>query len=359
MASAVNMDLERRDFRAMILYDFLKGLSVTDCHETLQNVFGTYAPCKTQIYFWFGEFKRGRRSIKDETHTGRPVTVVNEKSIATTRAMIESDARVTYAEIERTLGIHAPSVHTILHEYLQVHKVSARWVPRQLTDEQKEGRVEFCQTMLQRFDEGRSRNIENIITGDETWIYMFDPETKRQSQVWLFPGETPPLKFKRSRSVGKKMVATFFSSKGHVATIPVEDRRTVNADWYVNQCIPSVLENWRKRRPKTGTRSLLWHHDNASPHKAAATVAALTENKVKILPHPPYSPDLAPCDFFLFPFVKERLRGIHFESPEAAVHAYEREISTMEPEIWHNCFNSWFSRMKLCIQARGEYFEKL
>ena len=122
------------------------------------------------------------------------------------------------------------------------------------------------------------------------------------------------------------------------------------------------LPFWKTRgngAPKTGTRSLLWHHDNASPHKAAATVAALTENKVKILPHPPYSPDLAPCDFFLFPFVKERLRGIHFESPEAAVHAYEREISTMEPEIWHNCFNSWFSRMKLCIQAGGEYFEKL
>ena len=159
--------------------------------------------------------------------------------------------------------------------------------------------------------------------------------------------------------MGKKMVATFFSSKGHVATIPVDDHRTVNADWYINHCIPSVLENWRKRRPKTGTRGLFWHHDNATPHKATATVAALTENNVRILPHPPYSPDLAPCDFFLFPYVKERLRGIHFESPEDAVCAFEREISTIEPETWQKCFHTWFTRMKKCIQCGGEFFEKM
>ena len=253
MASAINMELERRDFRAMILYDFLKGLSVSDCHETLHNVFGASAPGKTQIYFWYGEFKRGRQSIKDEKHTGRPCSEVTEKSIATTRAMIESDARVTYCEIEKTLGISAPTVNSILHEHLNVRKVCARWVPRKLTTEQKQHRIDFCHNMLKRFDEGRSRTTESIITGDETWLYMFDPETKRQSQVWLFPGETPPQKFKRTRSVGKQMVATFFSSKGHVATIPLEDRRTIDADWYINQCIPVVLENWRKRRPKTGT----------------------------------------------------------------------------------------------------------
>ena len=167
--------------------------------------------------------------------------------------MIESDARVTYCEIEKTLGISAPTVHSILHEHLNVRKVCARWVPRKLTNEQKQHLIDFCHNMLKRFDEGRSRTTENIISGDETWLYMFDPEKKSQSQVWLFPGETPPQKFKRTRSVGKQMVATFFFSKGHMATTPLEDRRKINADWYINQCTPVGLENWRKRRPKTGT----------------------------------------------------------------------------------------------------------
>ena len=68
--------------------------------------------------------------------------------------MIESDARVTYCEIEKTLGISAPTVHSILHEHLNVRKVCARWVPRKLTTEQKQHRIDFCHNILKRFDEG-------------------------------------------------------------------------------------------------------------------------------------------------------------------------------------------------------------
>ena len=86
----------------------------------------------------------------------------------------------------------------------------------------------------------------DIVTGDESWIYQFDPETKRQLSAWIFLREHPPQKFKRSRSIGKKMVASCFGKTGHVAAIPLDDHRTLNADWYVNQCIPKVLDAWRE-----------------------------------------------------------------------------------------------------------------
>ena len=82
--------------------------------------------------------------------------------------------------------------------------------------------------MLKKFNGGGSKRVYDILTCDETWIYQYDPETKRQSSIWVFPGEDPPVKVRRARSVGKKMVAAF--KTGLVAIVPLEDRRTVNAD---------------------------------------------------------------------------------------------------------------------------------
>ena len=117
------------------------------------------------------------------------------------------------------------ALNEILHHQLGVHKRCARWVPLQLTEEQKVGRVQWCLTMLEKYDSGRANSTWNIVSGDETWVYQFDPETKAQSSVWLFPGDTPPLKFKRSRSTSKQMVASYIAKTGHITTIPLEERQ--------------------------------------------------------------------------------------------------------------------------------------
>ena len=75
--------------------------------------------------------------------------------------------------------------------------------------------------------------------------------------------------------------------------------------------------------------------------------------------HPAYSPDLAPCDIFLFPNVKNRMRGHQFPSPEDAVAAYNEELSAMSENEWHGCFQKWFQRMQRFIECAGEYFEKM
>ena len=101
--------------------------------------------------------------------------------------------------------------------------------------------VEWCTEILKRFNNGDSRRVSDIVTGDETWIYPVDPETKRQSSVWIFPDEQPPTKVKRQRSFGKKMVATFFSTSSHLATVVLEDQRTVTAKWLTEVCLPQVF----------------------------------------------------------------------------------------------------------------------
>ena len=92
-----------------------------------------------------------------------------------------------------------------------------------------------------KFDGGRSLHIWGITTGDKTWVYQYDPETKQQSALWVFSGENPPVKFKRNRSDCKQTIACFFAKFGHVATIQLEDRKTVSADWFVNHYLPNRL----------------------------------------------------------------------------------------------------------------------
>ena len=91
--------------------------------------------------------------------------------------------------------------------------------------------------MLRKFDRGRSPRAWYIVTGDETWVYQYYPETKRHSAVWVFPDENPPVKSKGNRNASKQIIAYFFAKFGHVANIPPEDRKTVTADWCVNHCL--------------------------------------------------------------------------------------------------------------------------
>ncbi|GFU20219.1 hypothetical protein NPIL_557581 [Nephila pilipes] len=87
--------------------------------------------------------------------------------------------------------------------------------------------------MLEKYIQGTSKAVYNIYTGDESWIYAYEPETKQQSTVWVFQDEAKPTKVVRGRSTSKQMIACFFGINGHVATVALEQRRTVNSEWGV------------------------------------------------------------------------------------------------------------------------------
>ena len=72
-----------------------------------------------------------------------------------------------------------------------------------LTEDQKQARVEFCETMLREYDRGRSKSVYSIMTGDETWVYNYNLESKWQSMCWAGTGDASSIKFKRTQSTGK------------------------------------------------------------------------------------------------------------------------------------------------------------
>ena len=185
---------------------------------------------RQQIPDGLKKFKRGRSSLSDAPSSGRPKTAVTQINIDTVQKLIEEDPHVTYREFQASLGIGMSQIQKILHDELWVRKLISRWIPRLLTNEQKAARVAWCHTTLQRFNGGSSNAVYNIVSGDESWIYSYEPDSKRQSTVWVFQDEAKPTRIIRSRSTTKKMVAICVAKSGHVATIPLQDRKTVNAE---------------------------------------------------------------------------------------------------------------------------------
>ena len=177
--------------------------------------------------------------------------------------------------------------------------------------------------MLQQFDGGRTERVWDIVRGNETFVYQYDPETKQQSSVWFFPGESSPGKFERSKN------AVFFVKSGHVDSVPCQERKVVYAEWYMNIRLPKVFEARSARRPNDGAGSPLLHHDNASAHTAAATPDYLEAIRVQLITLTPYPPGLAPCDFFLIPQVKQQIKEKQFQGVEDARAFFEVVIPDM------------------------------
>ncbi|GFT90894.1 uncharacterized protein NPIL_560661 [Nephila pilipes] len=279
------MELNREHFRAIIFHNFRRGLSRQECFDELNSLYSDKAPSYSTVKNWYNEFNRGRCSIQDESRAGRPKSVVVPEKINAVRELIKQDRHVTYREIEASLDISMTSINKILHEHLSVKKICSRWIPHNLTNAQKKARVDWCKEMLEKYIQGTSKAVYNIYTGDESWIYAYEPETKQQSTVWVFQDEAKPTKVVRGRSTSKQMIACFFGINGHVATVALEQRRTVNSEWYTTICLPEVIGEIRKKQKN---RRIILHHDNASSHTSTQTKAFLTERKIELMGHPPF-----------------------------------------------------------------------
>ena len=126
--------------------------------------------------------------------------------------MIRTGRIITVEELASKLDVGIGSAHSIM-AFLGYSKVCARWLPRQLTKGHKTERVQCC-TQLLEHHLGDPTLLERIITVDETWVYHFEPESKRRSMEWGHPNSPRTKKFKAQKSAGKIMASVFFDSQG-------------------------------------------------------------------------------------------------------------------------------------------------
>jgi len=181
----------------------------------LKTAFGEQAIGRSQTFQWFSRFKAGRTSIDDDERSGRPVSTSMPEMIERLRQIIREDCRRTIDEVSMLVGISHGTCHKILTDDLKMRCVTSKFVPRILSVDQKQQWLDVCLDLKENAANNPSF-LSNVITGDETWVYAYDPETKTQSSQWKSPGSPRPKKARQVRSNIKSMLICFFDQKGTV-----------------------------------------------------------------------------------------------------------------------------------------------
>ena len=293
---------------------------------------------RSRTFEWFGRFKNGRTSTANDDRSGRPSTATIPSKVEQVRAVSTRIVVVPYA-ISVQVGIGYGSCQRILTEQLNTHRIAAKFVPRVLTQDQKDSRVAICQELKETVINDPTLLL-NIITGDESIVCAYHLETKLQSSQWKRPGSKRPKKAHKQKSKLKTMMSCFFDQEGIVHWEFVPPGMTVNAHFYC-AVLRRLHENVRRKRPqKWQNQNLIIHHDNAPAHRSFKVLQFLAKNYMTVIPHPPYSPDLAPCDFFLFPKLKLRMKGRRFDTIQEIQEESQWLLDTFPKRDLQGCFQA-------------------
>jgi len=257
--------------------------------------------------------------------------------------------------VAESLNIPKTLVLRILKEDLGKRKICARFVPHSLTPEQRKDRVTSGQNIIAMADANNFFN--NIITGDETWCFACDDETKRQISEWVSETSPWPKKTKIPKAPHQNHVDHFFDSKGIVHKEFVPEGKRVNAEFYKG-IMDRLLKRIQRVRPAAFcSRDFFLLYDNAAAHKAASVCKFLTQQNVTTLYHPPHSPYLSPPDYSLFSKLKIKLKGLHFAGVAEIRGAVTEELKKVQKEEFSAAFQEMYDRAKACTYANGAYFE--
>jgi len=196
----------------------------------------------------------------------------------------------------------------------------------------------------------------HIVTGDETWVHHYDPETKRQSQKWLPRGAPRPEKVIRKRSRKKVMVLIFWDRIGVLLVRFLRKGTTLKGKSYAK-----ILGHLRLaiqiKRGEMWEEGVFLLHDNSLPHTARVAKDASRDLGFIDMSLPPYRPDLAPSDYYLFPKLKEFLRGKIFSSDAQVEKATMNFLHRKPPSFFSKGISALRHRWGKCVKVKGNYTE--
>ncbi|UYV66407.1 K02A2.6-like [Cordylochernes scorpioides] len=271
--------METNEIRAVIKYLCKKGMLPMEIFEGMVDTLREDAPSYSPVKKWVAAFKLARISTEDEHRPGGPVESVTQENIDKIHVLVMLDRRMTVRRIEETLGIPKTTVDRIMREHLGLRELSARWVPKLLTPDQKAVRKIYFRTIL-RYLKPIQRNLSVYLL---PWMRL-GPITSHQS-----PSKNP-----------------------------------------CNGELPVPFPPRKPRQFHQQGRKIVYHQDNAPSLRLLQAMASIYDSGFEPLPHAPYSPDLATSDFNLFPHLKKSLSGIHFRSDEKVIDAVTSFFESLE-----------------------------
>ncbi|CAF1449784.1 unnamed protein product [Adineta ricciae] len=135
----------------------------------------------------------------------------------------------------------------------------------------------------------------------------------------------------------------------------VERDQTIDHEYYIDNCLRPLVEEIKHQRLSYGTNRILLHRDNGKPHIHRDMSSYLESEDLTITRHPPNSPDLSPCDFWLFDSIKLNLSD---QTDSQSSHdATDEFMYSLDQEEYRKTFDKWIERMQLCVDNQSDYFE--
>ena len=327
---------------------YLSGESPQQIIQKISDWFGDDALHRTQVYFWIVELKRGRQDLSDAPRSGRPRKDAIDLEINTILNLHP------YATVRMIASIVSCSTSTTLnHLYAMGYKnYHLRWVPHNLNETQKLKRLNMSKELVQILEKSKENGFADIITGDESWfIYYYHYERK-----WVVDADNIPEIVIPSHFDRKTMVTIFIGIEGLVYRTVKPANKCWNSEYFINNILIPLSQHQKILDLKNNDQRCLIHFDNARCHTSQKVMKYLNDSPFSIVPHPPYSPDLSPCDFGLFGTMKNSFKGQRFETEEQLLQTIDDFFSKKSENFWQSIFNDWIKRCQACINTNGNYF---
>jgi hypothetical protein len=180
-------------------------------------------------------------------------------------------------------GLSYGSCQHIITDEVNMSWIEAKFVPCLLNNGHRDFRVQVC-TEVQEAVRRDPNFLSRVITGDESWVYDYDPETKQQSSQLKTPSSSWPKKARHGRSNIKSMLIIFSDIRGILHRQCVPTGQTVNWKFYC-EVLRQLRENVNRERPEMWKNgNWLLHHDNAPAHTSLVVREFLTKNNVTTSP---------------------------------------------------------------------------
>lgn len=339
---------EKVFLRGLILHHFLAKKTPAETHRLLVDVYGVHAPSANTCERWFNKFRKNDFNLSDKEH-GKPAKKFEDAEL---EQLLDEDPCQTQQELAAALGVTQACVSQRLQAMGMVQK-QGNWVPHDLRERDVERRNTMCELLLARHK--RKSFLHRIVTGDEKWIHYDNPKRK---PAYVKRGQRAPSTPKPNIHGSKVMLCIWWDMLGVIYYELLKPGETVTGDRYRQQLI-RLKRALTEKRPQYANRheSVILQHDNARPHVAIVVKNYLEGQNWEILPHPPYSPDIAPSDYHLFRSMQNALSRQKFRSDGEAKKWVDDFIAQKEQEFFTRGIRLLPERWAKVVASDGQYFE--
>jgi histone-lysine N-methyltransferase SETMAR len=321
--------------------------SVNVALAELQKAYGDEAPSRATVARWFHDFTAGRTTLEDESRSGRPKISAMEIEV---EDLVSEDPTRSNRDIAANLSISPTTVERVLREELQLERRSLKVVPYFPSDEQRADRVRIARQMLSFLAPLSTHQLPYLWTQDESWILFRNEPRSILTKIGEPRGET----LRSSCRAQKVMVSIIWNFEGLWSLTILPQRKKFDTHFMETE----VLGDWesvvRTARPMLGLAGSLLHMDNAPTHHIDAELRRLGVTR---LPQPAYSPDLSPCDFHLFGYIKEVLQGLTFDTEAQLRCQLDILMVAFNREARRRVFEEWKQRLQRCVASGGARLE--